>query len=207
MKYSRSMTLALLVFTTSASFAQVGHNTAIANPNLASMEELTAVPGIDQTLATRITESRPLTRNADLDALLDWSADRLEALRQQLFLPLNLNTASREEIMRIPGMSKKMAHEFEEYRPYESLDQFRREIGKYVDDDEVARLEQFVFVPLDLNSASSEALLTIPGISRRMVHEFEEYRPYSSMEQFRREIGKYVDDDEVARLERYVEIR
>ena len=40
-----------------------------------------------------------------------------------------------------------------------------------------------------------------------MVHEFEEYRPYASMDQFRREIGKYVDEDEVARLERYVEIR
>ena len=40
-----------------------------------------------------------------------------------------------------------------------------------------------------------------------MAHEFEEYRPYTSLEQFRREIGKYVDDEEVARLERYVEIR
>ena len=37
-----------------------------------------------------------------------------------------------------------------------------------------------------------------------MAHEFEEYRPYTSMEQFRREIGKYVDDDEVARLDQYV---
>jgi hypothetical protein len=40
-----------------------------------------------------------------------------------------------------------------------------------------------------------------------MVHEFEEYRPYQSMEQFRREIGKYVDADEVARLERYMTIQ
>ena len=39
-----------------------------------------------------------------------------------------------------------------------------------------------------------------------MVHEFEEYRPYTSIEQFQREIGKYVDEDEVARLERYVYI-
>ena len=99
-----------------------------------------------------------------------------------------------------------MAHEFEEYRPYRSIEQFRREIGKYVDDEEVARYEQYVFVPMNLNSASSEALATIPGMSGRMVHEFEEYRPYSSMAQFRREIGKYVDEDEVARLERYVYI-
>jgi hypothetical protein len=37
-----------------------------------------------------------------------------------------------------------------------------------------------------------------------MAHEFDEYRPYTDMEQFRREIGKYVDEDEVARLEQYV---
>jgi radical SAM superfamily enzyme with C-terminal helix-hairpin-helix motif len=109
--------------------------------------------------------------------------------------------------MLIPGMTSRMAHEFEEYRPYTSLEQFRREIGKYVDATEVARLEQYVFVPLNLNSASAEALMTIPGMTNRMVHEFEEYRPYTSMEQFRREIGKYVDEKEVARLESYVTLQ
>jgi hypothetical protein len=39
-----------------------------------------------------------------------------------------------------------------------------------------------------------------------MLHEFKEYRPYKAIEQFRREIGKYVDKREVARLERYVTI-
>ena len=39
-----------------------------------------------------------------------------------------------------------MAHEFEEYRPYKNIDQFRREIGKYVDDKELARLERLVYL-------------------------------------------------------------
>jgi hypothetical protein len=103
-------------------------------------------------------------------------------------------------------MTARMAHEFEEYRPYTSLEQFRREIGKYVPPAEVARLEQYVFVPMSLNRATREAFLTIPGMNARMAHEFEEYRPYTSIEQFRREIGKYVDAKEVARLERYVTI-
>jgi DNA uptake protein ComE-like DNA-binding protein len=68
----------------------------------------------------------------------------------------------------------------------------------------VARLEQYVFVPVGLNSASDEDILTIPGLGPRMLREFREYRPYTNIEQFRREIGKYVDDGEVARLERYV---
>ena len=70
--------------------------------------------------------------------------------------------------------------------------------------EEVARLEQYVFVHLNLNTASAEELMSIPGMSSKLVHEFEEYRPYTSMEQFRGEIGKYVDEDEVARLETYV---
>jgi hypothetical protein len=40
-----------------------------------------------------------------------------------------------------------------------------------------------------------------------MLHEFEEYRPYTSMAQFRREIGKYVDDEELERLAQHVEVR
>jgi hypothetical protein len=36
-----------------------------------------------------------------------------------------------------------------------------------------------------------------------MAHEFEEYRPWKAKAQFEREIGKYVDAKEVARLWRY----
>jgi DNA uptake protein ComE-like DNA-binding protein len=84
---------------------------------------------------------------------------------------------------------------------------FRREMGKYVDDKEVARLEQYVFVPINLNTASDADILTIPGVGKRMLHEFKEYRPYDNIEKFRREIGKYVDKNEVARLERYVTLK
>jgi DNA uptake protein ComE-like DNA-binding protein len=119
---------------------------------------------------------------------------------------LNLNTASDTEIQMIPGVGRKMAHEFEEYRPYKSFTHFRKEIGKYVDEKEVARLQQYVFIPINLNTASDNDILSIPGMGRRMLREFKEYRPYTGMAQFRKEIGKYVDEKEVARLERYVVI-
>jgi radical SAM superfamily enzyme with C-terminal helix-hairpin-helix motif len=104
----------------------------------------------------------------------------------------------------IPGLGDRMIHEFEEYRPYKSLSHFRREIGKYVDAKELARLEQYVFVPVNLNTASSDEIMSIPGMGAKMLHEFEEYRPYRTIEQFRREIGKYVNPKELARLEIYV---
>lgn len=186
--------------------AQVGNNETVGNANLMSAEELLSLPMVSSDIADAIREGRPYLDASQLDASLSGVVgDEARAqLYRHMFRPINLNDASREEIMLIPGMSRKMAHEFEEYRPYSSLEQFRREIGKYVDEEEVARLETYVFIPMNLNSASSEDFSTIPGMSRKMVHEFEEYRPYSSLDQFRREIGKYVDEDEVARLESYI---
>ena len=179
---------------------------SLVNANLADKGALEALPGVDDGVAQAIVEGRPYLSATELDAALAGSlnADQRETLYGALFRPLNLNDASEAEILLIPGMSKRMAHEFEEYRPYTSMEQFRREIGKYVDAAEVARLEQYVFIPVDLNSASEEEIMRIPGMSKRMAHEFEEYRPYRDIEQFRREIGKYVDEDEVARLESYV---
>ena len=185
----------------------------------------------------------------------------------------NLNTASSEQFMSIPGAGDRMTREFEEYRPSTSIGQFRGEIGKYVSPQEVAAFEAYLFVPVDpnqadaetlqqlpginaeaagalvagrpydsreaflaalgaqatpelvsaaatflapdagvtatwakynLNTASSEQLQGIPGAGERMTREFEEYRPYTTIAQFRGEIGKYVSPEEVAALEKYL---
>lgn len=181
-------------------------STELLNANLASSEALAALDGLDANAAEAVTPNRPFLSMMALDSLLGVTIDTLdrESLYRKLYVPINLNSASEAECKLIPGVGDRMAHEFEEYRPYRSMEQFRREIGKYVDEAEVARLEQYLFLPIELNSASEEQILAIPGVGERMAHEFEEYRPYSSMAQFRKEIGKYVDANEVARLERYV---
>ena len=175
------------------------------NANLATAAELKAALE-DEALAENIVENRPYLSLMELGAVLmeTLDADQIETALRKISVPINLNTASREEILLIPGVGPRMAHEFEEYRPYVAMAQFRREIGKYVDDDEVERLATYVFVPVNLNEATDEAILAIPGVGNRMLHEFKEYRPYVNIEQFRREIGKYVDDQELARLERFV---
>jgi DNA uptake protein ComE-like DNA-binding protein len=62
-------------------------------------------------------------------------------------------------------------------------------------------------VPININTATDAQILSIPGVGPRMLREFKEYRPWTSIEQFRREIGKYVDKTEVARLEKYIVIK
>jgi DNA uptake protein ComE-like DNA-binding protein len=190
--------------------AQVGkNNSGIIEPNVATKEQLLALPGADAALADAIIKGRPYADMVALDKIVGatLSGEKKTALYRKLFLPINLNTATRAEILLVPGVAARMAHEFEEYRPYDGLPRFRREIGKYVDAAQVATFEQFVFVPIDLNTASDADILSIPGLGSRMLREFKEYRPYRNLEQFRREIGKYVDKNEVARLERYVTIK
>ncbi len=188
--------------------AQVGRNMGVVNPNTAGESELRGLPNLSSALVNGILESRPFLGITELDSFLSasLSEEQRAELYVRLFLPINLNSASDAEIHMVPGVGDRMAHEFEEYRPYQQIAQFRREMGKYVDDTEVARFEQYVVVPINLNTASDEDILSIPGIGNRMLREFKEYRPYRQIAQFRREMGKYVDEDEVARMERYVTI-
>lgn len=118
---------------------------------------------------------------------------------------LDVNLASTEEL-RVLGLPDAAVAAITGGRPFESMVQVDEALVGVL--DEAAREEAYrsVWMPLDLNSASREEILLIPGVGNRMAHEFEEYRPYTAMARFRREIGKYVDDAEVERLARYVRI-
>jgi DNA uptake protein ComE-like DNA-binding protein len=190
-------------------FAQVGKPVTITDANLIAEADLAKLPGMTAAIAKNVVAKRPFASVTTLDQSLasaGLTREQITTLYGRIFVHLNLNSATREEILLIPGVGNRMLREFLEYRPYAALAVFHREIDKYVDDTELARLEQYVFVPIDLNKASDADILTIPGLGNRMLREFKEYRPYDGIERFRREIGKYVSKEEVARLERFVTI-
>ena len=203
--------VAILLLSTAEPTAQVGKG--LVDPNSASEQDLTALPNMTPAIVKGIIGSRPFASQAAFNTFLTGQGlkpEQLTALYGKAFVHLNLTTTTADEILMIPNIGKRMVHEFEEYRPYKSLAQWRREIGKYFPNNaqEVTRMEQYVFVPINLNTATDEDILTIPGIGQRMLREFKEYRPYKSMDQWRREIGKYFPNNpkEVTRMERYVTI-
>lgn len=203
-----SLAIALVVIANPAR-AQVGKSVTVVDANTIAEADLAKLPAMTPAIAKSLVAKRPFLSVTALDQALTGTGltrEQITALYGRIFVHVNLNAASKEEILLIPGVGQRMLHEFEEYRPYAALAVFHREIDKYVDDAELARLEQYVFVPIDLNTASDADILTIPGLGNRMLREFKEYRPYDGIERFRREIGKYVSKEEVARLERYVTI-
>ena len=129
--------------------AQAGKPVTIVDANLVTEAALAKLPHMNAALAKAALAKRPFKTVKDLDtALASLSKEQRTELYGKLFVPINLNTATDEEILLIPGIGNRMLREFKEYRPYTALAQFHREIGKYVDNTELARLEQYVFVPV-----------------------------------------------------------
>ena len=128
-----------------------------------------------------------------------------EASRSVEVAPLmDPNTASEADLAAVEGLDAELAGIIASNRPFPDGVAFVRLVEDYRDDETRDVVLGQVFLPLGLNSTAEADFETIPGVGRKMAHEFEEYRPYESMEQWEREIGKYVDAEELARLRRYV---
>jgi DNA uptake protein ComE-like DNA-binding protein len=117
---------------------------------------------------------------------------------------LNPNTATEAQLQGISSLTPELVALILQKRPYAAIGDFDKTLAGKLNAEQKSQLYTQLFVPVKLNSASEADIKLIPGITKKLVHEFEEYRPYKNMDQFNREIGKYVDEKEVARLRGYV---
>ncbi len=120
---------------------------------------------------------------------------------------LDPNTATREQLQAVDGMTPVAVDALITGRPYSTMVDVDRALERQLSKEQRTQVYAKVWKPIDLNTASDQEILLIPGVGNRMLHEFKEYRPYNNIARFQREIGKYVDDQEVARLQQYVTIR
>lgn len=118
---------------------------------------------------------------------------------------LNVNTASGQELMStIPNFSNRMVHEFEEYRPYRSIQVFRREIGKYVAPTVVAEYEKYIYVPIDVNQSDAPTLMQIPGLDQLEAESLIAERPYASADAFLTRLSGKVSATELETARTYL---
>ena len=130
----------------------------ILDANSATAEELS---DIGENAAAVIVEGRPFKTIGELNAALgsSMSEDDLEALYEKVFVPIELNSASREDILLIPGVGGRMAHEFEEYRPYTSTYNLRLIAYSVAESASSAAAAELV---LRHGTSNSAPLLTAP---------------------------------------------
>jgi len=119
---------------------------------------------------------------------------------------LNLNTVTGDELLAtIPGFGSRMVREFQEYRPYISIQQFRKEIGKYVDDAQVAEYEKYVYVPIAINDSDSANLQQIAGLDATEAETLIAGRPYASSDAFLTKLSEFVSTAELETAKTYLE--
>ena len=139
--------LAFLALLGTPASAQVGK---LVDVNMATESDLQGLPNMTSAIVKGMVEKRPFKTIVDLNKyLLDQklTQDQAKEFYGKAFVPINLNTGTKEEFLLIPRVGARMSAEFEEYRPWKAWTQFDKEIGKYVGQPETDRLKQYFFIP------------------------------------------------------------
>ncbi len=173
--------------------AQVGKSQGVADINTMPEAAVAALPGLTPAIAKALVAKRPFASITELNAFLlsqGLTAEQAAAVYAKAFVHINLNTATADEIILVPGAGRRMQREFPEYRPWKTYAQFDREIGKYVGPDATAKLAQYTFIPMNANTASDGDLMTVPGADQAWVEKVKKGRPYKSAADLEKVAGK-----------------
>ena len=200
---------AVIVVLLGPASAQVGKSQGVVDVNTVAEAQLAQLPHATPAIAKALAAQRPFASPVELNKFLlsqGLTQEQATALYGKAFVHINLNTATSEEIMLIPGAGKRMAHEFDEYRPWKSYAQFDKEIGKYVDATQVARLAQYTFIPMNANSAGDADLLTIPNANQALVDRIKAGRPYKTLADVEAAVAKGSSPAEGKRVARYLTV-
>src|SRR5688572_25444291 len=120
---TRIFAFALAMFLAAPAFAQVGKSLGVVDANTIAEAELAKLPGMTPAIAKAVVAARPFDSIVAFNTfLLGQKLTQAQAneLYKHAFIHINLNTATPAEILLVPGAGKRMAHEFEEYRPWKS---------------------------------------------------------------------------------------
>lgn len=180
--------VAALTITAAAPLAQVGKSQGVMDINTMSESDIGVLPNLTPAIAKALVAKRPFLSIVDLNAFLiaqGLTPEQAAAVYPKAFVHINLNTATAEEIILVPGAGRRMVREFPEYRPWKTWPQFEREIGKYLGRGEVGaenarKLAQYTFIPMNANTASDADLMTVPGATSAWLAKFKAGRPYKT---------------------------
>ena len=185
--------LLALAMTATGLSAQVGKPQGVVDANTAAEADLAGFPNMTPAIAKALVAKRPFASPVELNAFLlsqGLTAEQAMAFYAKAFVHINLNTATSEEILLVPGAGRRMTREFAEYRPWKTWAQFDREIGKYVGPEATAKLAQYTFIPMNANTASDADLMTVPGATQAWVDKVKKGRPYKAAAELEKAAGK-----------------
>lgn len=203
------LVLVLAVTACSATPTTSSSATAVQASTVAPMQaptEVSSVAPAESATPVPVVESTPAPAKTvpvvEMEAVVATAAPEVVAPENA---KLNLNEATGDDYLAaIPGFGSRMVREFLEYRPYISIVQFRRELGKYVDEAQIAEYEKYVYVPVNVDESDAETLKQLPGVDDAIAAELSAGRPYGSNEAFLAKLAELVSAAQVTEAQPYL---
>jgi DNA uptake protein ComE-like DNA-binding protein len=185
------------------------------NLNTITDAQILTIPAAGDRMTREFAEYRPYTTigqfRAEIGKYVD--DDVVAGYERYLFVPVDPNEADSDTLQQLPGVSEDISGALTDGRPYADNTAFLAALGEHVSAEQAALApayltgtagDQVEWIKYNLDTITADQVITIPSAGDRMSREFAEYRPWTSVSQFRAEIGKYVDDDVVSGFLRYV---
>jgi DNA uptake protein ComE-like DNA-binding protein len=191
--------LIILVLSACASAASGTGSSSAPAAEQATQSSASGEPSAASSEPTVAALTQPSAASAGQEATQSQSAQAQGAPAR-----LNLNASTADQFLTISGVGSRMVREFMEYRPYVSILQFRREIGKYVSADQVAEYEKYVFVPISINESDAETLQQIPGLDAAAAQQLMDGRPYASTDDFLTRLAEFVSESDLSIAKTYL---
>ncbi len=156
--------------------------------NVAAREQLTTLPGVNESIARSIVEGQPYQSVRELKDIpgIDYEQMLDLFIAGKVRLKMNLKTAKDDELLKLPGIDKHIVQQIIDnkhvYTPYnleKRLLILKDDDGNILGEERFQQLAPFIEAPLVINVASPEDLVKLPGIDEEMAQRIFENRPYT----------------------------
>jgi competence protein ComEA len=181
--------------------------------NSATLKELTTLPGITEAIAQRIIEARPFEKPEELMEKVKGIGEKTyEKIKGQIVAnptKIDVNSATAETLMTLPGISETVAKGIVAARPYKKTEELMDKV-KGIGEKTYEKIKDQIVAnpvkkaadktdtkpasaskaddkktegPIDINSATLEQLMTLPGIGEVIGQRIIDARPYAKPEE------------------------
>lgn len=171
--------------------------------NLATLDELKSLPGIDPQTAQAILDGRPYEKEEDLLQVNGMDEEKLKTIQNLIKIRLNINSASVYELRMLPGIGPKIAGAIVDGRPYTEVDELLRIRG--ISENKLAKIRDLLEIKVNINSATRDELGVLPGIEPKIAQAIIDGRPYKEVNELVKIKG--IDEDKLAKIQDLIDIR